>query len=228
MPAAARFRSPVRCSTLPALGLLALAAAWAAPACAVEVYAPLGVPGAGLGVAVPMGSAWGLRADWMTLGQRSKSTVESGISYDGRYKLQRGAALVDLFPFGGSFRLSLGAAFNTYQVVLDANGASGSITVGDRTYTTTAADGITATVEFPRSTPYVGIGWGHHAGKGWRFSADIGAAIGTARVSAVARGALAGQPDIQDNLDKELAELRDGVGKLRAMPQLSIGIGYSF
>jgi hypothetical protein len=113
-------------------------------------------------------------------------------------------------------------------VVLDANGANGSITVGDRTYTTTAADGITATVEFPRSTPYLGIGWGHQAGKGWRFSADIGAAIGTARVSAVPRGALAGQPDIQDNLDKELAELRDGVGKLRAIPQLSIGIGYSF
>lgn len=42
------------------------------------------------------------------------------------------------------------------------------------------------------------------------------------------RGALASEPDIQANLDKELAELRDGVGKVRAIPQLSVAIGYSF
>lgn len=72
------------------------------------------------------------------------------------------------------------------------------------------------------------IGWGHQTGSGFRFSADIGAAIGRATVSAVARGQLASQPDIQTNLDEELVELRDGVGKVRAIPQLSLGIGYSF
>ena len=83
-------------------------------------------------------------------------------------------------------------------------------------------------VEFPKSTPYIGIGWGHQSGSGLRFSADIGASIGRATVTATARGQLATQPDIQANIDKELVDLRDGVGKVRAVPQLSIGLGYSF
>jgi hypothetical protein len=47
-------------------------------------------------------------------------------------------------------------------------------------------------------------------------------------VTATARGQLAAQPDIQANIDKELVELRNGVGKIRVIPQLSIGLGYSF
>jgi len=57
--------------------------------------------------------------------------------------------------------------------------------------------------------------------------ADIGA-VGRATVSATARGQLAAQPDIQVNIDKELAELRDGVGKVRLVSQLTLGLGYSF
>jgi hypothetical protein len=101
-------------------------------------------------------------------------------------------------------------------------------TIGDRKYTTTAGDGINVHIKFPATTPYLGIGWGHQAGSGWRFSADLGAAIGTATVTATARGNLAQQSDIQANLDKELVDLRNGVGKVKLIPQISIGIGYSF
>jgi hypothetical protein len=81
MPTADRSH-PSHCKrALSALGL-ALAAAGAAPVQALEVYAPLGLPGAGLGLALPMGDAWGLRADVVSLGQRSKSTVEGGIAYE--------------------------------------------------------------------------------------------------------------------------------------------------
>ena len=136
--------------------------------------------------------------------------------------------LADWFPFAGSFRLTGDAAFNTYKITPDASGANGTLTIGDRTYTTTAADGLRVQVKFPNTTPYVGIGWGHQTGSGFRFSADIGAAIGSATVAAAARGQLAAQPDIQSNINKELAQLRDGVGKVKAIPQLSLGIGYSF
>jgi hypothetical protein len=206
----------------------AVAALFAAPAQAGEIYTGLGIPGVGLGYAQPVSERFTLRADVYTLGSRSKSSVESGITYDGQYKLQRSALLADWFPFAGSFRLTAGAAFNTYRITLDANGAGGSITIGDRAYTTTAADGLKVQIEFPKSTPYIGIGWGHQTGTGLRFSADIGAAIGRATVMATPRGQLASQPDIQANIDKELVELRDGVAKVRAVPQLSIGLGYSF
>ncbi len=193
-----------------------------------EIYTGIGIPGIGLGYAQPMSERFTLRGDIYTLGSRSKSTVEEGINYDGNYKLQRAALLADWFPFAGSFRFTAGAAFNTYKITLDANGAGGSITIGDRTYTTTVADGLKVQIEFPKTTPYIGIGWGHQTGSGLRFSADIGASIGRATVSATPRGQLAAQPDIQTNIDKELAELRDGVAKVRAVPQLSIGLGYSF
>ncbi len=209
--------------------VLALAATGLLPqAQAGEVYANVGLPGIGLGYAHPIDSRFTVRADFMTLGSRSKSTTEEGIRYDGRYKLQRLAVLGDWFPFGGSFRLTGGLSSNQYKVTLDATGENGSLTIGDRTYTTTAADGLKVEVKFPSVTPYLGIGWGHQSASGWRFGADIGALVGRAKVDATVRGALASQPDIQANLDKELAELRDGVGKVRAIPQLSVAIGYSF
>ena len=209
--------------------VLALAATGLLPqAQAGEVYANVGLPGIGLGYAHPIYSRFTVRADFMTLGSRSKSTTEEGIRYDGRYKLQRLAVLGDWFPFGGSFRLTGGLSSNQYKVTLDATGENGSLTIGDRTYTTTAADGLKVEVKFPSVTPYLGIGWGHQSASGWRFGADIGALVGRAKVNATVRGALASEPDIQANLDKELAELRDGVGKVRAIPQLSVAIGYSF
>lgn len=206
----------------------AMAALGLGSAHAGEIYLGLGVPGVGLGYAQPLSPSITVRGDFFTLGKRDVTETESGIRYTGNYRLQRGALLADWFPFEGSFRLTGGAAFNTYKLVLDASGAGGTLTIGDRTYTTTAADGLNVQVKFPKTTPYLGIGWGHQTGSGLRFSADIGAAIGRATVSATVRGQLASQPDIQSNLDKELAELRDGVGKVKAIPQLTLGIGYSF
>ncbi len=219
-----------RASTQRALACAALAlpALFIGQAQAAEIYVPFGLPGAGVGFAQPIGELFAVRADYMTLGQREKDTVEDGIAYNGQYKLNRGALLVDLFPMAGTFRFTLGATFNTYKVALDASGAGGTLEIGDRTYNTTAADGLNVLVDFPKTTPYFGIGWGHQLASGWRFSADLGAAIGKAKVSATVRGQLANQPTIQADIDKELAELRDGVGKVKAIPQVSFAIGYSF
>lgn len=217
------FRSLRTRTALAALGLACFGSAHA-----TELYLGLGLPGVGLGLAQPVSPSFTLRADVFTLGSRDVTETESGIRYTGNYKLQRAALLADWFPFSGSFRFTGGAAFNTYKIALDASGAGGTLTIGDRTYTTSAADGLNVEVKFPKTTPYLGIGWGHQTGSGFRFSADIGAAIGRATVTATARGQLAAQPDIQANIDKELVELRNGVGKIRVIPQLSIGLGYSF
>lgn len=198
------------------------------PVCAGEVYVPLGIPGIGIGYAHPVNDNFAVRADFITLGQRERTEEDSGISYQVKAKIARTALLVDAFPFSGTFRVSAGLVANNVKLLLDASGAGGSLTIGDRKYTTTAGDGINVQIKFPSTTPYLGIGWGHQTGSGWRFSADLGAAIGTATVSATARGNLAQQPDIQANLDKELAELRNGVGQVKFIPQISIGIGYSF
>lgn len=218
-------------NTTPSLAGIALAVLstfGAASAHAGEVYANVGLPGIGLGYAHPIDSSFSVRGDFMTMGSRDKTTTENGVAYTGRYKLQRAAVFGDWFPFEGSFRLTGGLSSNNYKVTLDASGAGGTLTIGDRTYTTTAGDGLNVEIKFPSVTPYLGIGWGHQMGNGWRVAADVGALIGKAKVTATARGALANEADIQSNIDKELAELRDGVGKVRAIPQLTFSVGYSF
>jgi hypothetical protein len=208
--------------------LAAALAGGAVPAQAGELYTGIGLPGLGLGYAHALSPSLSVRGDVFSLGSREGEETESGIRYRGKVSLHRAAVMLDWFPFAGSFRLSTGLTFNNQKIVLDASGAGGTLTIGDRTYTTTAADGLRVDIEVPKTTPYLGIGWGHQLGQGWRFVGDIGAAIGRAKLSAVARGQLAQQPDIQSDIDKELAELRDGVGKVRVVPQVSIGFGYSF
>lgn len=193
-----------------------------------EFYAIAGVPGVGLGYARPLNSRFTVRADFLTLGNQERTTTENGIQYKGSVRMQRMALFGDWFPFEGNFRLTGGVSSNSIGMTLDATGAGGSLTLGTRTYTTTAADGVEVRIKFPSVTPYLGIGWGHQLNTGWRLAADLGALIGRAKVTATPRGALASEADLQVNLDQELAELRSGVGRIRAIPQVTISIGYSF
>lgn len=192
-----------------------------------EIYTKLGFPGLMLGFAQPINSEFGLRADVATLGDHDDRYNEEGIAYDGTLKTTRLALLADWFPMGGRFRLTAGLTSNQYKLDLRASGAGGTLTIGNTTYTTTAADQFRVLVKFPSTTPYLGIGWGHGQGQGFRWSFDLGASIGRAKVSYEITGPAAGAVS-QNDIDAELAELRDGVGKVRAVPQATFGFGWSF
>ncbi|MBI5719377.1 MAG: hypothetical protein HZC37_17045 [Burkholderiales bacterium] len=207
--------------------LAAAAAVAVGPAQAGEIYLQAGLPGVGLGYAQPLSSWLGVRGDFVTLGTRDRNTTEEGIAYQGKIKTNRGGLYADLFPFAGGFRFTLGATSNDYKLNLDASGTGSTINVGGTNYTLGPGDGLGVEVKFPSTTPYVGFGWGHQAESGLRFSFDLGASIGKAKVTVTPRGQLA-QPAAQADVDRETAELRDGVGKVKGIPQLSFAIGYSF
>ncbi len=223
-------KKPTRFASLVSLPIAAAAFSLAAgtlPARAGELYLQAGAPGVMLGFAQPLNTHFGLRVDYATIGQRSERRLEDGINYDAKLKLNRGALLLDWFPLQGAFRFSGGITANQYRLDLHASGAGGSLTIGNNTYTTTAADQLSAVVNFPSSTPYFGFGWGHQSGTGLRFSMDVGAMFGKATVSYAVNGPLA-QRVTQADIDAELAELRNGVGKVKFVPQLTLGMGYSF
>lgn len=199
----------------------------ASPAQGGELYTKIGLPGAMLGYSQPLGPLFGLRVDYATVGNRSDRRTEDGIRYDSKLKLNRAAVLADWFPFAGSFRLTSGVTSNQYKLDLLATGAGGSLTIGNTTYTTTANDQFRVQVKFPSSTPYFGVGWGHGMGSGLRFSFDVGAKFGKATVSYALSGPVAQQVS-QADIDAELTQLRDGVGKIKAVPQVTFGLGYSF
>lgn len=192
-----------------------------------EIYGNIGMPGVMLGYAHPFSDSFTLRGDYATVGSPTRSYNEEGIQYDGKLKAHRGALFGDWFPFQGTFRFTLGVSSNDYRLDLRATGAGGTLTIGSTTYVTTANDRFDATIKFPKTTPYLGFGWGHQLESGLRFSADIGAMIGKPTITSQVSGPAASVVT-QADIDQETAELRDGVGKVRAIPQLSIGIGYSF
>lgn len=213
-----RIRTAAACALLALTGSAAFAG---------EVYGAIGLPGVMGGYAQPLGDSFTVRADFATLGSRSRTTNEEGIDYNVKLKANRFAVFGDWYPFSGTFRLTGGVTANDYKLTLAATGAGGSLTIGDNTYTTTAADRVDGSVKFPGATPYLGIGWGHQNGSGLRFSADIGAMFGKAKLTYSISGPLAAQVS-QADLDKETQQLRDGVAKVRWIPQISFGIGYSF
>lgn len=209
--------------------LIALAAVTlAAGANAGEVYTGIGTHGVMLGFAQALSPQFTVRGDFGTLGSRDKNEREEGIDYEGKATYNRVGLFGDWFPFdGGGFRFTGGVTFNNMKLDLLARGNGTPMTIGNNTYTTDSTDRFNVKIEFPKTTPYLGLGYGHQLSTGWGFVFDLGASIGKATVTESHSGnnfSLIPQSDI----DAELAEIRDGVGKIKAIPMIAIGFNYRF
>lgn len=209
--------------------LIALAAVTlAAGANAGEVYTGIGTHGVMLGFAQALSPQFTVRGDFGTLGSRDKNEREEGIDYEGKATYNRVGLFGDWFPFdGGGFRFTGGVTFNNMKLDLLAKGNGTPMTIGNNTYTTDSTDRFNVKIEFPKTTPYLGLGYGHQLSTGWGFVFDLGASIGKAKVTESHSGnnfSLIPQSDI----DAELAEIRDGAGKIKAIPMIAIGFNYRF
>lgn len=194
-----------------------------------ESYGAIGIPGLMLGYAHSVNSDWGVRADLATLGQVSRDFTESGITYQGKVKANRLGLFADYFPTSGGFRLTGGLTLNQIKAKLRSRfDGTTVVTVGSQTVIPTANDYFNADIKFPRVTPYLGLGWGHQArDKGLGFVADVGVMIGKAKVTTDTN--VVGRFGItQADVDTETQKLRDGVGDVRFIPQLSLGLSYRY
>jgi hypothetical protein len=208
--------------------LALLAGVTSAPAHAGDVYLGAGLPGVMLGYAHAFDSRFGLRGDISTLGTHTGTRSESGIDYQGTLKTNRSGLYADWFVSGG-WRLTGGVTFNNFKLTLEGHGNGGTIDIGGTNYTTSPNDRFDVTIEFPKTTPYIGVGYGHHeAQRGWGFVFDAGASIGRAKVTGSASGPNLSGNVTQADIDRELQQVRDGVGNVRVLPQLSLGVNYRF
>lgn len=202
----------------------------AAPAHAGEFYAGAGLPGLMLGFAQPIDDRFTVRGDWATLGSRQKQVTEEGVNYDAKGSFSRLGLFADWFVSGG-FRLTGGVTFNRLKADLVARGDGVTqFTVGGQTFTSDPADRLNVKVSYPKVTPYLGVGYGHQLSSGWGFTFDLGASYGRATVSETHSGPNLGNTAVvtQADIDAELAELRDGVAKVKYIPQVSLGFNYRF
>ena len=199
---------------LAAIAMTGLAAAAHLPAQAGEAYGAVGFPG--------------VMADYASLGTHNKDGEREGINYKGKLKLARVGLFADYFPTGNGFRLTGGLTFNDMSLKLRSNMPAGSaINVGGTNYVATGNEYLNADVKIPKVTPYLGIGWGHHSRTpGWGFLADVGVSIGKAKLDVDTN--LASYGVSQADIDREVEDLRDDVGKVRVVPQVSLGVSYRF
>ena len=218
------FGAPLRLSAL--AGLL-LAAAAVPAAGAAEVYVATGLPYALVGVAFPVADRVVLRADYGSIGHHGYSGTTPDNNYAGSLKYNRFAAFADWFV-AGSFRLTGGVSVANGGAEMKATAKNNSITIGGTVYDTTGD--IVSKVSLPSSAPYLGIGWGHAptAAPGLAFHADLGASIGKAKATPLkAEGALAQLVSASD-LAAEDAKWQASVGKVKAIPQFTLGASYRF
>lgn len=219
-------RFVVHAALLPGLCCAALLAASSARADG-GVYASVGVPGLIAGYALPVTRSVVVRADLSSLGSRSWNGNESGNEYQGKLKFNRAALLGD-YHFTDSFRFTGGFTLQNAHLDIHSSGA-GLTSVGDTPITPQPGDSFDVTVKFPRFTPYLGVGFGRYAGapQGWNVVGDAGVMVGKSSVSGGLSGPSAGLVP-QSEVDKELQKIRDSVGKVKVVPQLTVGASYQY
>lgn len=198
-------------------------------ASAGELYTSVGLPGLTLGYAEALGESVTLRGDVTTVGSISRKRTVQAIDYDAHFKSDRVALLADWFV-AGKVRLTGGATFQNTRADLYGHGNGGTIKIGNTSYVAGPSDQFDAHVQYPHAMPYLGIGFGHAKSSvaGWTFIADFGISIGRPDVSGSASGPLLSQTVTQQDIDQELASIRESTAKYRGIPQLSLGLGYRF
>ncbi len=208
-----------------ALAVLGCAASLAQ---AQSVYGGLGLPGLyTLGYAHSMGANWGLRGDYASGLSATGSGTDNGVTYNATVKASRTGVYADWFPFGGSFRVVGGVTANDMKVEINSIG-SGTATINGK-QVSMVGNYFNVRAKYPTATPYLGVGWGHHASaeKGLGFYADVGVMFGS--FTAEVETNLVGQAGItQADVDKQKQDMNDSLAGYKVIPSFSVGMRYRF
>jgi hypothetical protein len=151
----------------------------------------------------------------------------NGTAFSGKLDLSSVEALADWHPWAGSFRVSGGLVYNNNKFSMTGlpNGANISVGGKNVAYNGAAGDYVTATVDFKKVVPYLGIGWGRTPkNTGLSFTSDIGILFQGSPRGNVTSNIAAAQP----NLAQANADLNSSLNNFKMYPVISIGIGYTF
>jgi hypothetical protein len=216
---------------LAVLGLSLMAAS--AHAADFGVYGTAGTVGLGGGVAGQFNSRLGARLGYTSFEYKVKDVESSDLTFDGTAELGGLQALVDWYPFGGSFRISAGAMENA-EFTATAMALSNTYTFDGVTYSVNDVAQARGTAKFDSIAPYLGFGFGRALSRSGRFAftADVGVAFTGAadvnlNVTCVQAAAMLCD-QIQDDVMAEEAALQDDADQLKYWPVVSFGVSYRF
>jgi hypothetical protein len=227
--------------SLPRPLIQAIAAISTALLCAASQAADLGVSldagttGIGAHLTVPVAPSFNVRAGMNYLKYNTDRNA-GGVDYDLKLKLHTFDLLADWYVVPGSlFRVSGGAVYNNTSFdALALPDARGNYTLNGRSYSAAQVGKLSGTIDFRKTAPYLGIGWGNAVGPGgkWRFNADLGATFqGKPKVRLANTGCTAISAActlLANDIAQEQAELADDLDSVRVYPVLRLGITYQF
>lgn len=166
----------------------------------------------------------------------SQTVDDTDASYDGKLKLSNTSATLDWHPGGKSFFLSAGAVATGNRIDVVGVPTAGRYDIGNGSYTAAQIGSLRGRIDTGNGVaPYLGLGFGHPVDSGGRFTVmlDLGVILtGTPKVSlAAVCGVAVPAPtctQIQTDVQREVAELRDEVNQLEVWPVVNLGFAFRF
>jgi hypothetical protein len=133
---------------------------------------------------------------------------------------------VDIYPTGGSFRIMGGLMFRSADIRLESEKLEPGevIEIGDVEFD--QGGWVSGELDTKSTAPFLGIGFGRHTAGGFGVTFDLGVAfVGEPDVILTPQGALASAPNINQEIDTEIAEFEEDIGDiLQYWPILSFGL----
>lgn len=165
----------------------------------------------------------------------SYNGTTSDVDFGFKLGMQSYDALLDWFPFEGSFRLTAGMIYNANKIT--ANGRpniAGRYIINGHTYDANNVGNLTGSITFPSVVPYLGFGFGNtsRANSRWTFFSDTGILLNSAPSAKVRTSNCTASPTVCADLDRDLGELsnslNDAFRLFKIYPIVRIGIAYRF
>jgi hypothetical protein len=199
----------------------------------VGVSGEIGSTGVGVHVSYPILSSLNVRAGLNNF-NFSYSNNTNDVSYDLKFKLNTADVLLDYFPFEGQFHITAGFANNGNKVDVHAQPkANGTYVLNGTTYSTSQVGQLDGVVEFNKTTPYLGVGWGNTSkDAGFGFTSDLGVLFqGRPKTSLNYTGCKALTvvcTQLATDIAAEHAAFDDNISGFKAYPVLRLGVNYRF
>lgn len=213
-----------------------MALAMAAPGAAQEAEVTGGITAGTLGVGPEVGirinDNVGVRAN-AALGSTGIVEVDArsdDIDFDGRVRTRSVGAMVDVYPFGGGFRISGGFRINGNKATLTATPTTNT-TIGARTVSPTQVGTLRARYRVRDWAPALTVGYAGDLAPRLSFGVEAGALYhGAPRITSLRSqgGTLSGDPGFAVDLENERMLIENDIDDYKFYPVVQASLAYRF
>lgn len=197
----------------------------------ISIEPKVGTQGLGLDISNKFTPFTGVRLSGNYLDGKTDDKLQD-ISYNIDAKLLNVGALVDIYPLGGSFRVSAGGFYSDNELDINAK-LNNDIKIGDITFNKNDVGTFSGNIkQKSKFSPYIGVGrstsYAILGGLGFNF--DIGVKF-TGKYDVDVKsigGALTGNATLEDEIAKEKQQLQNDLNDYKLYPVVSVGITLEF